>query len=178
MPDQKTLTDPAKYVQAVADYNRNAGLIVARTPPDEFTPRLADIDAMIATLTTRAKGVDQPQQSAGGQIAFLEGADGSYEVAVHDMRTQATTVIGSSVDTVYEAGRLVGFSLEGAWLVVTNFGQAHSGNRYDLARVSPDSRRLEELSFWGPGRVWRHRRLNGCHGETKNWRPDIQPTST
>ncbi len=149
-PNQETYTDPTEYVQVVADYYQNVGRIVARTPPNEFIPRLADIDAMIATLTTQ----DPQEQSVGGQIAFLEGADGSYEVEVYDLRTQTTTVIGSSIDTPYRfTGQLVGWSLEGAWLVVTNFGQTTTGGRYDLARVSPDGRWIEKLSFFNPGTV-------------------------
>lgn len=109
---------------------------------------------IVVSVALAPNAVLAAPQSGGGQIAFLEGADGNYEVEVHDLRTQATTVIGSSIDTPYDfTGQLVGWSLEGAWLVVTNFGQASTESRYDLARVSPDGRRLEELSFFNPGTV-------------------------
>lgn len=152
-PDQSTLGYEA-YVDAVVGYNEDMILRIQQLAPEQFTPRLADIDAMIATLTTEGERTDQQEQSVGGQIAFLEGADGSYEVEVYDLRTQTTTIIGSSIDTPYDfTGQLVGWSLEGAWLVVTNFGQTTTESRYDLARVSPDGRRLEKLSFFNPGSV-------------------------
>ena len=148
-PDPATMADAA----VLAEYTRDLIGSIQRAGVDEFTPSLADIDAMIATLTTRAEATDKAEQRVGGQIAFLEGADGKYEVEVYDSRTQATTVIGSSADTEDAASQLYGWSLEGEWLVVTNFGQAMAYNRQALARVSPDSTRLEELSFFDSGRV-------------------------
>ena len=62
-PNEKTFTDFAKYEQAVRDYNQNARVIVDRTPPNGFTPRLADIDAMIATLTIQRDGTSEPERS-------------------------------------------------------------------------------------------------------------------
>lgn len=179
-PDQGSLAFEA-YVDAVVGYNEDMILRIQQLAPEQFTPRLADIDAMIATLTTQGAGVPAgaPARPTPGtndpQFAYVR----DNSIWLHNSQTGAETELVTNSQAhdlawsydgrylLYQDGEVASDSdlptFDGIWTGLSNAGalsflHAPTAKLYilDLDEATPRPRLLAQsgcCAAWAPDRL-------------------------